>query len=108
MAISFKYYSTSRALLQDITECRDLTSLQALLFLILYLQATANLSTCYAFIGIALRSAMRIGLHRNLPHQHIDAIEQETRSRLFYVIRQMDNLCLGSARVSPAAQCGGY
>lgn len=85
-----KYYKASRALLQDITECRDLTSLQALLFIILFLQATSNLSACYAFVGIALRSAFRIGLHRHLQHERIDTIEDETRRRVFYVIRQMD------------------
>lgn len=77
-------------MLQDITECRDLISLQALVFIILFLQATANLSACYAFVGIALRSALRIGLHRHLQHDQIDPIEQQTRSRVFYVIRQMD------------------
>lgn len=88
--ISLKYYRASRSLLQDVTECRDLTSLQGLLFLILFLQATANLSACYAFIGIALRSALRMGLHRNLQHAQIGPIEQETRRRVFFVIRQMD------------------
>ncbi|KAL2202674.1 hypothetical protein CC79DRAFT_1280031 [Sarocladium strictum] len=85
-----KYYRASRALLQDVTECRDLTTLQGLLFLILFLQATANLSACYAFVGIALRSALRMGLHRHLQHAQIGPIEQETRRRVFFVIRQMD------------------
>lgn len=85
-----KYYRSARALLQDITECRDLTSLQALLFIILFLQATSNLSACYAFVGIALRSALRMGLHRHLQHERMDTIEDETRRRVFYVIRQMD------------------
>ncbi|KXH40974.1 fungal specific transcription factor [Colletotrichum nymphaeae SA-01] len=85
-----KYYGTARRILQDITECRDLTSLQALLFMILFLQATSNLSGCYAFVGIALRSALRIGLHRYLKHEKISIIEQEVRKRVFWVIRQMD------------------
>lgn len=87
---SFKYYKTARALLQDLAECRDIVSLQALLFMILFLQATSNLSACYAFVGLALRSALRIGLHRHLRHEKISAIEQEVRRRVFYVIRQMD------------------
>jgi hypothetical protein len=85
-----KYYTTARTLLQDITECRDLTSVQALLFQILFLQATSNLSGCYAFVGIALRSALRIGLHRHLEHDKIGYVEQEVRRRVFWVIRQMD------------------
>ncbi|KAI5457834.1 hypothetical protein BGZ63DRAFT_364201 [Mariannaea sp. PMI_226] len=85
-----KYYNHARSLLQDITECRDLTSLQALLFIILFLQATSNLSGCYSFVGIALRSALKIGLHRHLQHEKLNTIEQEIRKRVFYVIRQMD------------------
>lgn len=76
--------------MQDITECRDMTSLQALLFMILFLQASSNLSGCYSFLGIALRSALRMGLHRNLPHKDATPIEIETRRRVFHVIRGMD------------------
>ncbi len=85
-----KYYNSARHLLQEVTECRDLTSLQALLFRILFLQATSNLSACYSFVGIALRAALRMGLHRHLPHAKMTPIEHETRRRVFYVIRQMD------------------
>jgi hypothetical protein len=73
----------------DITDCRDLTSLQAICFLIMFLQSSANLSTCYSYIGIALRSALRMGLHRNLP-SNFNPIEIETRRRVFWVIRKMD------------------
>ncbi|KAI0455194.1 hypothetical protein F5B21DRAFT_207945 [Xylaria acuta] len=87
---ALNYYSSARFLLQDITECRDLISLQALLFMILFLQSISNLSTCYGFVGIALRSALRMGLHRHLPHIKLDPIESETRRRVFYICRQMD------------------
>lgn len=86
----FKYYKTARALLQDLAECRDIPSLQALVYMILFLQATSNLSACYAFIGVALRSALRIGLHRHLQHDKIGIVEQQVRRRVFYVIRQLD------------------
>ncbi|KAI1469557.1 fungal-specific transcription factor domain-containing protein [Daldinia caldariorum] len=87
---AIKYYSAARAILQDITECRDLISLQALLFMILFIQSISNLSTCYGFVGIALRSALRMGLHRHLPHIKLNPIEAETRRRVFYICRQMD------------------
>ena len=75
--------------MMDITDCRDLISLQAILFMILFLQSTANLSTCYSYIGIALRSSLRMGLHRNLAF-NFNPIERETRRRIFWVIRNMD------------------
>ncbi|KAH8909980.1 hypothetical protein BR93DRAFT_444523 [Coniochaeta sp. PMI_546] len=85
-----KYYTSARVLIQDIAECRDLTSLQALLYMLLFLQVTANISGCYSFVGIALRSAIRMGLHRRLPHAKLTPIEDESRKRVFFVIRQMD------------------
>jgi hypothetical protein len=58
--------------------------------MILFLQATSNLSGCYAFVGIALRSALRMGLHRHLQHVQMTPIEQESRRRVFYVVRTLD------------------
>ncbi|KAH6633487.1 fungal-specific transcription factor domain-containing protein [Boeremia exigua] len=84
----FRYFKASRQLL-DITDCRDLTSLQAIVFMIQFLQSSAKLSTCYAYIGVALRSALRMGLHRSF-NRNFNPIEAETRKRLFWVIRRMD------------------
>jgi Fungal specific transcription factor domain len=73
----------------DVTDCRDITSLQAILFMILFLQTSSNLSTCYSYIGVALRSALRMGLHRNIS-SNFNLIEREIRRRVFWVIRKMD------------------
>lgn len=69
--------------------CRDLHALQAVIFMIMFLQSSAKLSTCYAYIGIALRSALRMGLHRSM-NDRFSPIENETRKRIFWVIRKMD------------------
>lgn len=58
--------------------------------MILFVQAISNLSTCYGFVGIALRSALRMGLHRHIPEVQFNPIELESRKRVFYVCRQMD------------------
>ncbi|KAL8863545.1 MAG: hypothetical protein Q9178_000226 [Gyalolechia marmorata] len=84
----FKWFMVARQLM-DVTDCRDLTSLQTLLFMIMFLQASAKLSTCFSHIGIALRSALRMGLHRSVPNR-FSPVEQETRKRVFWVIRNMD------------------
>ncbi|KFZ11773.1 hypothetical protein V501_04584, partial [Pseudogymnoascus sp. VKM F-4519 (FW-2642)] len=83
-----KYFTAARQMM-EITDCRDMPSLQAVLFMILFLQSSANLSTCYSYIGIALRSALRMGLHRNLTY-NFNPIERETRRRAFWIIRKMD------------------
>ncbi|KAK3996062.1 putative transcriptional regulatory protein [Cladorrhinum sp. PSN332] len=85
-----RYYTAARMILQDVAECRDMYSLQGLVYMILFLQATSNISGCYAFLGIALRSSLRMGLHRHLQHSQITPIEDETRRRVFHVVRQLD------------------
>lgn len=74
--------------MMDITDCRDLTSLQTIVFMIMFLQCSAKLSTCYAYVGVALRSALRMGLHRSF--MDFDPIEAECRKRVFWTIRKMD------------------
>ncbi|KAH8595788.1 fungal-specific transcription factor domain-containing protein [Bisporella sp. PMI_857] len=83
-----KYFRSARSMM-DITDCRDITTLQAILFMVLFLQSSSNLSTCYSYIGIALRASLRMGLHRNLAGT-FNPIERETRRRVFWIVRKMD------------------
>ncbi|KAI9150376.1 Activator of stress protein [Paramyrothecium foliicola] len=90
MRRGYKFYLGARLYLKDLAECRDLTTLQALLFIIQFLQAIGNLNSCYNLIGLALRSALRMGLHRNIEDPRMTPIESETRKRVFHTTRQMD------------------
>lgn len=83
-----KFFRNTKAMI-DITDCRDLVTLQTIIFMIMFLQAASNLSTCYSYIGVALRSALRLGLHRNVSH-NFSPIESECRRRTFWTIRKMD------------------
>ena len=87
----FKYFKAARQLL-DIADCRDLTSIQAVIYMILFLQSSAKLSQCYAYVGVALRSALRMGLHRSHRSfaREFNPVEAETRKRVFWTIRKMD------------------
>lgn len=73
----------------DVADCRDIRQIQAIVFMIMFLQSSAKLSTCYAYIGIALRSALRMGLHRSF-EDSFPPIEAEIRKRTFWVIQRMD------------------
>lgn len=101
----FKYFLEARKLI-DIPNVADIPSIQTIVMMIMYLQCSARLSTCYSYIGIALRSALKEGLHRNLAifqnsRRKLDPIEIDTRKRLFYTIYKMDiyiNSLLGLPR----------
>ncbi|KAJ5818461.1 hypothetical protein N7474_004052 [Penicillium riverlandense] len=84
----FQFFKAGRQLL-EITDCRDLMSLQAICFMVLFLQSSAKLSTCYSYVGIALRSALRLGLHRSVAAD-FNPVERELRKRIFWVVRKMD------------------
>ncbi|ONH68858.1 Activator of stress genes 1 [Cyberlindnera fabianii] len=95
----YRYFVAARKLI-DITDARDLYAIQTIVMLILFLQCSARLSTCYSYIGVALRSALREGLHRKLAHD-FNPIELETRKRIFWTIYKMDiyvNTMLGLPR----------
>nr|BCT87206.1 putative transcription factor [Ogataea minuta] len=95
----YKYFIAARRLI-DITDTRDTYGIQTIVMLIIFLQCSARLSTCYAYIGIALRAALREGLHRKLDYP-FNPIELEIRKRLFWTIYKMDiyvNTMLGLPR----------
>ncbi|KAK0362762.1 Gypsy retrotransposon integrase-like protein 1 [Friedmanniomyces endolithicus] len=84
----FAHFKCARQMM-DIADCRDLTSIQAVMFMILFLQSSAKLSQCYAYVGVALRSALRMGLHRTYAGNW-NPVEAETRKRVFWIVRKMD------------------
>ena len=84
----FVHFKTARQMM-DIADCRDLMSIQAVVFMILFLQSSAKLSQCYSYVGVALRSAIRMGLHRNFAG-YFNPLEAEIRKRVFWAVRKMD------------------
>ncbi|KAJ6142448.1 hypothetical protein N7471_001901 [Penicillium samsonianum] len=58
-------------------------------FMVLFLLSSAKLSTCYSYVGIALRSSLRLGLHCKVATD-FNPIERELRKRIFWVVRKMD------------------
>lgn len=89
----YEYFLEARKLL-DITDVSDIPAIQTIVMMVIYLQCSARLSTCYSYIGIAMRSALKEGLHRDLSvfqvKRNLDPIEIDTRKRLFYTIYKMD------------------
>ena len=84
----YQYFNLAKTML-DITDCRDMISIQAVMFMVLFLQGTAKLSTCYAYVGVALRACCRLGMHRRIATK-FSVVEQEERKRLFWQVRKMD------------------
>ncbi|KAF2178942.1 hypothetical protein K469DRAFT_323663 [Zopfia rhizophila CBS 207.26] len=73
----------------NIASCRHITCLQTICCLIIFLQSVAQFDNSYFYMGIAVRCALRLGLHRSMPAGS-SPVEQETRKRTFWALRQMD------------------
>ncbi len=85
--------------LQNIADCKDLVSLQAIFFKILYLLSTTRVFTCYTYVSAALSVAVRMGLHRvDSSTTHQDLIQRETGKRVFWAVWTLTN--------EVAATCG--
>jgi len=74
----------------DIADVRDLPSVQAVIFMIFFLQSSSRLAQTYPYIGIAIRAAIRLGLHRSLPNNGFNMIELEMRRRIWWTIKSLD------------------
>ncbi len=83
------YFRAAQALL-DAADCRDTTSLQAIICVIIYLQSSGSMHSCYSYISIAISASLQMGLHRSSASAHLDPVQRETRSRLFGVIQTLE------------------
>lgn len=87
----FKYFLAARNMI-DLSNSSDLHSIQTIVMLFMFLQCSARLSTCYIFIGFAMRSALREGYHRFIPEgtPGYTLLDIEMRKRTFFTIYKMD------------------
>ena len=89
MITSLAYFHAARSLV-DVTNCLDLSSLQAILFITMYLQCSGRLSACHSYLSIAIAASLRMGIHRSAASKGLDPVEQELRKRVFWALQTMD------------------
>ena len=87
---SLAYFNAARSLV-DLTNCLDLSSLQAVLFIVMYLQCSGRLSECHSYLSIAIAASLRMGIHRSAASKGLDPIEQESRKRVFWALQTMNS-----------------
>lgn len=83
-----KYFNAGRRMI-EMTDIRDIYSLQAVLLMTIYLQSSTRMSTCYSYVGIAMSASIRMGLHRAIPEAKFNCIEREIRKRIFWTCWKM-------------------
>lgn len=83
-----RYFRASRSML-DVADCHDITSLQTVLCLIIYLQASSMLSTCYSYICAGVAASLRMGLHSNEALGELPMEKRQVRRCIFAVLNIM-------------------
>ena len=72
------------------TQCRDLTTLQAIVIVITYLQAPGRLSHCHLYLALASASTAQLGFHQSDTPTCFDFVQAETSRRVYWTLVTMD------------------
>jgi hypothetical protein len=82
--------------------------MQAVILVIMYLQASGRLSHCYSYLALAAGSAAQMGIHREYTPISFDYAQVETRKRVYWTLCTMDiylSNVLGLPRTMPESVC---
>jgi transcriptional regulatory protein GAL4 len=69
---------------ESVFEAANLTSVQALVLLSNLSQKRNNPNTGWNLLGLAVRTALSLALHRELPHWNISLVDREIRRRVWW------------------------
>ncbi|CAG9994290.1 unnamed protein product [Clonostachys byssicola] len=88
----WRFYEVSRRLLPDIVSSSSIASIQVCLLQGIYLPSTTSRDAGYNLLGLALRMAINMGLHRHFVSESIHPDIRELRNRLWWSIYVADRL----------------
>jgi hypothetical protein len=74
----------------DLMGCNDIYTLQAVMFMVMFLQSSGRLSACHSYLSVAIASAMRLGVHSSTPLGQADIVIEETRKRIIWELYTME------------------
>ena len=83
------YFHAGRDLV-DLMSCNDIFTLQAMMFMVMFLQSTGRMSACHSYLSVAIGSAMRLGIHSSTPLGQADVVKDETRKRIIWELYTME------------------
>lgn len=91
--LDITFYQEARINLQQVSvfETGNLTLVQALLLLSNYAQKRDKPNTGWNFLGLAVRMAMSLGLHKEFPGWKISLLQREIRRRLWWGVFIFDS-----------------
>ncbi|KAL4937279.1 fungal-specific transcription factor domain-containing protein [Aspergillus oleicola] len=88
----WRFYEVSRRLLPDLICSSSMTSVQVCLLQGLFLPSTTSRNASYNILGLAMRMAINMGLHRSFSASSLHAHVRELRNRLWWSVYIADRL----------------
>ncbi|KAL4954224.1 fungal-specific transcription factor domain-containing protein [Aspergillus filifer] len=88
----WRFYEVSRQLLPDLICSSSMTSVQVCLLQGLFLPSTTSRNASYNILGLAMRMAINMGLHRSFSSSSLHAHVRELRNRLWWSVYIADRL----------------
>lgn len=84
------FYDTAQTLIGDVVQSSSLTSVQAVFVLSVYLLPASAFGAAFVYMGLALRKAMTIELHREASDSATLQADRESRRRLWWAIYSLE------------------
>ncbi|RMZ11855.1 hypothetical protein D0864_00867 [Hortaea werneckii] len=84
------FYEAAQPLTGDVLQSSSLTSVQAAFVLSVYLLPASAFGAAFVYMGVALRKAMALELHREASDLAISEVDRECRRRLWWAIYSLE------------------
>ncbi|RMY72292.1 hypothetical protein D0863_04618 [Hortaea werneckii] len=84
------FYDTAQTLIGDVVQSSSLISVQAVFVLSVYLLPASAFGAAFVYMGLALRKAMAIELHRESSDAATLEVDRESRRRLWWAIYSLE------------------
>ncbi|KAA8652343.1 putative C6 transcription factor [Aspergillus tanneri] len=87
-----RFYMTALQQVPAMCEARSIENIEAMTLLVLYHLRSASSQGVWYMVGLAMRTAIDLGLHRKANEIHLDPIAAQMRRRLFWTVYYVERV----------------
>ncbi|KAJ5806007.1 uncharacterized protein N7503_003609 [Penicillium pulvis] len=87
-----RYYATALQYVPTICDTRSIENIEAMVLLVVYHLRTASSHGMWYMIGLAMRTAIDLGLHRKANESNMDPFAAQMRRRLFWTVYYLERV----------------
>lgn len=92
LTIIERYYATALQYVPTMCEARSIDNIEAMVLLVIYHLRTATSHGMWYMIGLAMRTAIDLGLHRRANELNLEPFVAQMRRRLFWTVYYLERV----------------